>query len=94
MEKYDRGPLQTYEVIYTSGHIERVQAHQVIMPPSDSGFLGGFFGVDVQTKREGRWTFHGEIAGRWMLVLSVPESDVKSVRNVTQTADDLLGGES
>lgn len=89
MEKYDHGPLQTYEVIYTSGHIEQIQAHQVIMPPSD---LGGFFGYDVQTKQEGRWTFHGEFDGRWMLVLSVPESDVKSVRNVTRTADDMAGG--
>jgi hypothetical protein len=86
MEKYDHGPLQTYEVIYTSGHIEQIQAHQVIMPPSD------FFGYDVQTKQEGRWTFHGEFDGRWMLVLSVPESDVKSVRNVTRTADDMAGG--
>lgn len=92
-EKYDYGPLQTYEVIYASGHVERVQAHQVMMPPSDGG-LAGFLGVDVQTKREGRWTFHGEFDGRWMLVLSVPETDVKSVRNITRTADDLAGGQS
>lgn len=92
-EVYDRGPLQTYEVIYNSGHIERVQAHQVMMPPSDTGFLGGLFGVDVQTKKEGRWTFHGEFVGRWMLVLSVPETDVRSVRNATQTVDHLGGHE-
>jgi len=93
MEKFDHGPLQTYEVIYTSGHVERLEAHQVMMPPSDGAF-GAIFGVATETKREGRWTFHGEFDGRWMLVLSVPESDVKSVRNVTRTADDLAGGQS
>lgn len=87
-EKSSRGPLQTYEVIYTSGHVERLRAHQVLTPPAD---LGGLFTGEVQTKQGGRWTFHGEFDGIWMLVLSVPESDVKSVRNVTQTADDLGG---
>lgn len=86
-EKYDHGPLQTYEVIYTSGHIERVLAHQLIMPND----MPDIFGIQVRTRRVERWTFHGEFDGKWMLVLSVPETDVRSVRNVTKTADDLAG---
>lgn len=90
MDKYDHGPLQTYEVIYTSGHVERVQAHQVLMPHDDFDFGG--FGLRTDSRLEKRWTFHGEFEGRWMLVLSVPAADVKSVRNVSLTADDLGGG--
>jgi hypothetical protein len=87
-ERFDRGPLQTYELIYTSGHVERIQAHQVVMPQTE---LPDVFGIQVRTRHEARWTFHGEFDGRWTLVLSVPESDVKSVRNVSLTADDLGG---
>jgi len=90
-ERYDHGPLQTYEVIYTSGHIERVQAHQVLMPHDDIDFG---FGVRTTSQLEKRWTFHGEFDGHWRLVLSVPAGDVKSVRNVSLTADDLAGGAS
>lgn len=89
-EPYDHGPLQTYEVIYTSGHVERVQAHQVLMPHDD--FELGGFSIRTTSKLEKRWTFHGEFGGRWMLVLTVPAGDVKSVRNVTQTADEFGGG--
>lgn len=92
MEKYDHGPLNTYEVIYTSGHVERVQAHQVLMPHDDFEFEA--FRVTTRSRLEKRWTFHGEFDGHWRLVLSVPASDVKSVRNVTLTADDLSGGGS
>lgn len=90
MDKYEHGPLQTYEVIYHSGHVERVQAHQVLMPHDD--FELGGFAVRMTSQLEKRWTFHGEFDGHWRLVLTVPASDVKSVRNVSLTADDLSGG--
>jgi len=89
-EHYDHGPLQTYEVIYTSGHVERVQAHQVLMPHDD--FDIGGFGIRTVSQLEKRWTFHGEFAGHWRMVLSVPAGDVKSVRNVSLTVDDLSDG--
>ena len=87
----ERGPLNTYEVIYNSGHVEQVQAHQVIMPFD----MPSLFGSPSTTKDQ-RWTFHGEIDGRWTLLLSVPESDVRSVRNVTHTVDQpkITGGAS
>jgi hypothetical protein len=79
-EKFEHGPLNTYEVIYTSGYVEAVEAHQVLMPPMELPLFGG-----VTTETDRRWTFHGEFDGRWELVLSVPADDVKSVRNVTRT---------
>lgn len=81
----ERGPLQTFEVMYTSGHVERFQAHQALMPSAIPHLFG------VANDRAGRWNFHGEFDGQWMLVLSIPEAHVVSVRNVTQTVDDLGG---
>lgn len=84
MDKYEYGPLDTYEVIWSSGHIEEIQAHQVLMPPDE--MLSGLFG-GVTTKQFRGWTFHGEIDGHWRLLLSAPAEDIKSVRNVTYTRD-------
>lgn len=84
LEKYDHGPLETYEIVWASGHVEHIQAHQVLMPSPD---FSGIFGGVVAVQREKRWTFHGEIDGRWRLLLTAPEADIKSVRNVTHTVD-------
>jgi len=90
---YDYGPLDTYEIVWTSGHVERIQAHQVLLPPDDSSpfKLGkGVYGSTV-TKPSRGWAFHGEIDGRWRLLLSARAEDIVSVRNVTHTTD-YLGG--
>lgn len=73
-EKYEYGPISTYQVIWKSGHVEEVQAHQVIWPD------GGLFSAPVKNSRV---MFHGEIDGRWRLVLAVPADDVLSVRLLT-----------
>lgn len=72
---FEYGPLQTYEVIWKSGHVEQVQAHQCMLPPSP------MFG-DAPSPRANRITFHGEIDGRWMLVLDADYGDISSVRRV------------
>lgn len=82
--KHEYGPLDTYEVIWSSGHLEYIQAHQVLMPP-----LPGLFG---EPDRDPRWTFHGEVDGRWRLLLTAPADDVRSVRNVTHTRDAAEAG--
>lgn len=92
---YEHGPLDTYEVIWNSGQIEYIQAHQVIMPPLESPFSmgSGVFGsAGATTKPRGGWTFHGEIEGRWKLLLAADPADIKSVRNVTHTSDRAGGG--
>jgi hypothetical protein len=93
---YDYGPIDTYEIIWNSGHIEYIQAHQVMMPPEELPFgrRGGLFGrTATEVKAPRRWAFHGEFDGRWKLVLSAPAEDIPSVRNVTHTSD-RAGGAS
>lgn len=90
---YDHGPLNTYEIIYTSGHVEHIDAHQVTMPERDifPFSLGGVL-ADPQRKKRSGWTFHGGIDGRWEFLLFVDADDVHSVRNLTHTRDSV-GGE-
>ncbi|MEU2106428.1 hypothetical protein [Nocardia sp. NPDC019255] len=89
MTKYDHGPLDTYEIVWESGHVEYIQAHQVITPPRDpmSAWLPG----ETWTKTRGGWTFHGEVDGRWRLLLAVRADEIRSVRNVTHTRDEIGG---
>ena len=72
---YDYGPLQTYEIIYRSGYVETVQAHQVQLPHD------GFFG-----KPDPFVTIHGEFDGHWRLVMRVPGEDILSIRLVPAAA--------
>jgi hypothetical protein len=88
-DHYDYGPLQTYEITWTSGHIERIQCHQVSYSGGDP--MGDLFGP-VGVKHVRRVQFHGEIEGRWLLVLSVCEDDIAAIRLVT--GGEALPGES
>lgn len=76
---YEHGPLHTFEVIWKSGHVETIQAHQVLFPSPLPELFGG------PGKRDDRICFHGEIDGRWTLILSAPEDEISTVRNVTAT---------
>jgi hypothetical protein len=73
---YDYGPLQTYEVIWQSGHVERIQAHQVIWPGNAAMLFG-------RTAEVPRIVMHAQIDGHWTLMLSAPEEDIRTIRNVT-----------
>jgi hypothetical protein len=75
-ERYDYGPLRTYEVIWQSGHIETVQGHQVTF----SGTADAMFGRPDRTPR---FTIHGEIDDHWRMVLTGLEEDVATIRDVT-----------
>ena len=79
----ERGPLQRYELIWRSGHVEHVEAHQVMWPMP--GLTAGFFEARDST----RVLFHGEVDGHWSLVLAVDEADILSVRLVPARADAL-----
>lgn len=82
-DRYDYGPLQTYEVIWESGHVERIQAHQVTHPNNAAALFGGR--PDVKQVIE----FHGEIEGRWRLQLRAPLDDILVIRNLTTTEVEL-----
>jgi hypothetical protein len=77
-ETYDYGPIQAYEVVWASGHVERIQAHQVTLPPDVP-----IFGSPVEARGPRRIMFHGQIDGKWQLVLSALEEDIRSIRLVT-----------
>lgn len=82
-EPHDYGPLQTYEVIWESGHVERIQAHQVTYPNNAAIMFGNR--PDAKHIIE----FHGEIDGRWRLQLRAPLDDILVVRNMTTTEVEL-----
>lgn len=84
LAKYDHGPLDTYEVIWNSGHIEHVKAHQVLAPRPP------LFGLT--SPGDNRWVVHGEIEGRWRLLLIAADEDIRSIRNVTHTRDAVQQG--
>lgn len=73
---YDHGPLRPYQVIWRSGHVETIMAHQVLLPS-----LPLF--SDEPGPRSNRLTIHGEIDGHWTLILDADYSDISSVRLVT-----------
>jgi len=72
----ERGPVQVYEVIWRSGHVERVLAHQVAWP----GLGAGLFGSRATPQQI---TFHAEIDGHWLPTLIADEADIQTVRLVT-----------
>jgi hypothetical protein len=75
----DRGALETFEITWSSGHVEAIQAHQVTWP-------GNTFG---ESHRPQLIVFHGEFDGQWTLVLSALEADIVRVRNVTRTEESI-----
>lgn len=80
---YDYGPLQTYEITWTSGHIERVRCHQV----SYSGRVADLSAWGMLSHHSEKSTrrvhLHGYINRRWQLVLSAREDDIAALRLVT-----------
>ena len=85
-EKYDYGPLRRYEVIWMSGQVEYIDAHQVITPQADS-FSALLGSVGTATRQTPAWMMHGEVDGHWQLLQWAPAEDIRSVRNVTHTRD-------
>jgi hypothetical protein len=76
MSVFDRGPISSFEITWMSGHTETVQAHQVSWPNAGASLFGDPAGpVFIR--------FHGEIEGRWTLVLQAREEEIRTVRNVT-----------
>ncbi len=83
-ERYDYGPVQTYEIVWRSGHVETVLAHQVTYPQRGV-FLTAASGLGLMTEQKGepQVQFHAEIDGRWRLTLSADEADIRTIRLVT-----------
>jgi hypothetical protein len=81
----DRGPVAEYEVVWKSGYVDRVKAHQVTRLGGSTLF--SVMGMGDQTERI---EFHGEFDGRWQLVLSAPADQIATVRNVSLLGEGLF----
>jgi hypothetical protein len=80
---HDYGPLRTYEITWKSGHIETVQGHQVLFGSDKTSFASTFGGIAVRDDLAPRFAVHGMFGEHWRLVLTGPEADLLSVRDVT-----------
>lgn len=89
MSKFEYGPLDTYEIIWATGQVERIAAHQVTAPPSD--LMAPFFPSATATKNRDGWKFYGEVDGHWKLLLFASVEDIITIRNVTHTRDTAGG---
>jgi len=84
-------PPQKYEITWQAGHVETVIAHQVAHSSQRiqvSALLNGEFATEAEGQRI---TFHAEVDGRWTLQLSAMESDIRTIRNITN-GEQLPGG--
>lgn len=72
MTDYDRGPLLAWEVVWRDGRTETVWAHQCLTPNI----------LSVHGGTAPRVQFHGEVDGRWNLILAADDEEIVAVRNV------------
>lgn len=81
---FDYGPLQTYEITWRhTGHVERIRAHRVTWPQQGHALFGGNLAILAASRGPSQVHFHGQIAGKWRLVLVADEADLQTVRLVT-----------
>lgn len=73
---HDYGPLRTYQLTWKSGHVERVQGHQVMMD--------GWQGSILNPNPEPKFYIHGQFGRHWRLVLAGNENELESLRDVTE----------
>jgi hypothetical protein len=77
---FDRGPADEFEIVWRTGHVERLRAHQVSWEGGPSLFSRG-------PDQPQRVRFHGEVDGRWRLLLDALADDIVTIRNVSQVGD-------
>lgn len=79
MTDYDHGPLRTYEITWSSGHVERIDAHQVTWPHNPFELIGP---ATTKTRDPGRVMLHGQVDGKWQLLLAAHPEDIRTIRNL------------
>ncbi|MFD6565330.1 hypothetical protein [Micromonospora profundi] len=80
---FNHGPIQQYEITWMSGHVETVPAHQVSYPHRGMAFTRQVIDGLPEEPGAPRVQLHAEIDGRWQLMLSAREEDIRTMRNVT-----------
>lgn len=76
MSEFDHGPLQRYEIIWKSGHVEEIACHQVMLPALS---MLPLFGIETREPSR-RLTLHGQIDGHWKLILDADYDDISTIR--------------
>ncbi|MEV0646032.1 hypothetical protein AB0I28_12280 [Phytomonospora sp. NPDC050363] len=92
MSIYENVPMTAYEITWASGHVETIWAHQVSWPNAmQTGMREMFATTTTETRAfEPKVQFMGEVDGRWVLILSAWESDIRTIRN--RVTEDHIGG--
>lgn len=88
MTDFQRGPVDRYEIVWRSGHIETVLAHQVSWPQNGMYAFGGRVVMLTEHQGPAQVHFHAEIDGKWKLTLVADEADIQTIRLLT--ADETL----
>lgn len=89
MEKLERGEPDVYEIVWMSGHVERVSAHQVTWPSRGIAMMRGIMNMPAE-QGPSKVQIHAEVDGKWTLMLSAREDDIRTMRLVT--ADEPVPG--
>lgn len=89
---FKRGRPDVYEITWMSGHIEQVPAHQLTYPHRGLIVTDYAIGIGADDGAP-RVQIHAEIDGKWRLVLSAREEDIRTMRLVTG-GERIPGGES
>ena len=81
--EHEYGEPVEYQIMWKSGAVETIKAHQVSWPNNlRFSMFGASQGGAARTIQ-----FHGEFNGRWQLVLSANEDDMISVRNLSSLGE-------
>lgn len=81
---FNHGPIQQYEITWMSGHVETIPAHQVMYPHRGLALFSDSMSSGLTADGgAARVQLHAEIDGRWQLMLSAREDDIRTMRNVT-----------
>jgi hypothetical protein len=89
-DTFKHGRPDVYEITWMSGHIERVEAHQVAYPAAGLALARSMFNTGTEGGAP-RVRIHAEINGVWRLVLAAREEDIRSLRLVTD-GEPMPGG--
>lgn len=78
----ERGPLDDFEIIWKSGHVDHVQAHQVT-------WENAVMSLTHNPNLPQRVSFMGEVDGHWRLMLDADCADIMTIRNCTHVNNNI-----
>ncbi|MFC3988784.1 hypothetical protein [Actinoplanes siamensis] len=89
---HKHGRPDVYEIVWISGHVERIKAHQVSFPEAGLAFARATLGTAREVGPP-RVRIYAEVNDEWRLILAAREEDIRSLRLVTD-GEPVPGGAS